>query len=273
MTTAPVYVRLGRHRNSSPKVTSPRLRLVCFGFAGGTITSLLSLAEAFPSWIEVWGAEYSGRGMRWRSPLIERIDPLLDDLSPGLARLSDLPIAMLGYSMGAHMAYRLALKASCAPVGVVVISARPPHRKVTDWPPHRLSDRELVARLRALGGMPAEILDNCALMESFMPVVRADLALCLDMNRFLPVRLPCPLFALQGADDRLLLDAEVPRWLDVAGGTEGKSKYMACLGGHFLHKGRETAVALAIADWLGTLIPEHPPMRVSLELTPALSDQ
>jgi surfactin synthase thioesterase subunit len=250
---APAYFRLGRQRGESLDIPSERLRLVLFGFAGGTITALLSLAKAFPSWIEVWGAEYPGRGLRWQTPLLESIDPLLDDLLPGLAQLSDRPVAMLGFSMGAHVAYRLAQRAATVPLGVIAISGRPPRRQVTDWPADRLSDADLIARLQALGGMPAEILDSRVLMESFMPVVRADLELCTDMNRFSPRRLPCPLLALEGTQDRLLIDAEVPRWLEVAGGPTGQSMHRAYPGGHFFHKGMESDVAQDIAHWLEVL--------------------
>ncbi|HYL18163.1 MAG TPA: alpha/beta fold hydrolase [Burkholderiales bacterium] len=249
----PGYFRLDRPRDGLSDAPGPRLRLVLFGFAGGTITALMSLAKAFPSWIEVWGAEYSGRGLRWQSPLLESLDLILDDLLPGLAQLSRQPVAMLGYSMGAHVAYRLALRTVRPPLGLVVVSGRPPRWGSSGWAEEDLSDGELIARLQALGGMPPEVLDSRVMMDSFMPVMRADLELCADMNRFAPRTLPCPLLVLEGTHDRLLVDADVPLWLNVAGGLPGQSLHRAYPGGHFFHKGTESGVARDIASWLTTL--------------------
>ena len=249
----PGYFRLDRPRDGAPDAPGPRLRLVLFGFAGGTITALMSLAKAFPSWIEVWGAEYPGRGLRWQSPLLESLDLILDDLLPGLAQLSRQPVALLGYSMGAHVAYRLALRTVRPPLGLVVVSGRPPRWGSSGWAEERLSDGELIARLQALGGMPPEVLDSRVMMDSFMPVMRADLELCADMNRFAPRTLPCPLLVLEGTHDRLLVDADVPLWLNVAGGLPGQSLHRAYPGGHFFHKGTESSVAREIASWLTTL--------------------
>ena len=260
--TVPGYFRLDRPRDGAPDAPGSRLRLVLFGFAGGTITALMSLAKAFPSWIEVWGAEYPGRGLRWQSPLLESLDLMLDDLLPGLAQLSRQPVAMLGYSMGAHVAYRLALRTVRPPLGLIVVSGRPPRWGSSGWVDERLSDGDLIARLQALGGMPPEVLDSRVMMESFMPVMRSDLELCADMNRFAPRTLPCPLLVLEGTYDRLLVDADVPLWLNVAGGLPGQSLHRAYPGGHFFHKGMEGGVARDIASWLTTLraaaISDHP---------------
>lgn len=254
--SAQAYVRLVRGGTlpQSPS-QAPRLRLVLFGFAGGTITALLSLAKAFPPCIEVWGAEYPGRGLRWQCPLIRAIDPLLDELLPGLHELADRPLALLGFSMGAHVAYRLALRATFAPVGMIAISARPPGPDADALRGEQLTDAQLIRCLKALGGTPARILNMPALMDRFMPVMRADLHLCAEMARFAARRLPCPLLFLQGREDVVLADAHTPRWLDVAGGTATQSLLRAWPGGHFFHKGVEGMVAGVIADWLDRLTP------------------
>lgn len=247
------YYKLGRNRPHAQDGVPSTLRLVLFGFAGGTVTALHCLADLLPSWIEVWGAEYPGRGMRWREPKVHTVNALLDDLQPGLMLLSDMPLALLGYSMGAHIAYRAALRAQnslhslCA---VITMSARPPVRKLDDWESECLTDMELIARLEALGGMPVEILNNSAMLEILLPVMRADLAVCADINNFTPARLPCPLLVMEGKNDCLLADAQASRWLEVAGQGKGQSCHRLYDGGHFFHKGKEARVANDIAEWL-----------------------
>lgn len=244
------YYKLGRSR-ASAEVETIRMRIVFFGFAGGTVTALHSIAEALPDWIEVWGAEYPGRGMRWRENPLSTVDALLDDLQAGLSLLADLPFAVLGYSMGAHIAYRLALRAHFATLrAMVVMSARPPISKFDNWESESLTDTQLIARLQALGGMPPEVLNSAVMLENFLPVIRADLAVCANLNNFTPKQLSCPLLMLEGENDRLLLDAEAHRWLEVAGDSDGLSSHRRYGGGHFFHKGIEQRVASDIAEWL-----------------------
>ncbi len=244
------YFKLGRRR-SVKTVLEPRLRLIMFGFAGGTVTALHSLAEALPTSIEVWGAEYPGRGMRWREKLNSGVDDLLADLRAGLYMLDELPLAFLGYSMGANVAYRLALSTTpknlCA---FIAMSARPPIHQADQWESAQLSDAQLIAKLDGLGGIPAEILNNSAILEEFLPVMRADLSVCADFSHFKVEPLPCPIFMLEGRDDKLLLNANAQLWLDVAGGDAQASKHRLYDGGHFFHKGREHHVAEELSTWL-----------------------
>lgn len=245
------YYLLNRRRRARAGNPPTRLRLAMFGFAGSTITSLLSLAEAMPPWIEVWGVEYPGRGMRWQTPLVAEIGLLADDLMPGLRELGRGPLALLGYSMGAHVATHMANVLESTPLGLVVVSARPPQAGATDWPAHGQSEEALVARLRALGGLPDEILANSVVMDGFLEVVRADLALCHDVDRCAPAAVGCPVLAMQGRDDHLLRDVAFGDWTALCDGP--LAVHSQCLqfdGGHFFHRGREDAVADAIAHWL-----------------------
>ena len=229
-----------------------RIRLVLFGYAGGRINALTSLVKQLPSWIEVWGAEYPGRGLRWKAELLNSAQPLLDDLTPGLRTLCDLPVVLLGYSMGANIAYRLGLNLPGQVLGVIAVSAPPPGQQVTDWRKH--SDQRLMEHLETLGGMPPEILSNSTIMEFFLPVVRADLACCLDINRLASPPLTCPILVMHGSADRMVSITEAPLWLKISGGQPEHSLCKAYQGGHFFHQGVEDTVALDIAGWLSELI-------------------
>jgi medium-chain acyl-[acyl-carrier-protein] hydrolase len=195
--------------------------------------------------------------MRWQTPLLAEIDVLVEDLMPGLRELGQGPLALLGYSMGAHVASHLAKALDSPPLGVVAVSARPPQSGVTDWPAREQSDEALVARLQVLGGIPDEILANTVVMDSFLKVVRADLALCRDMSRFPVDTVGCPLLAMRGDQDHLLLDVAFDDWLALGSGPS--AEHSRCLrfgGGHFFHKGKEDAVAGEISRWLARLAAE-----------------
>lgn len=244
------YYKLGRRRNKQSLI-AVRMRLVFFGFAGSTVTALHSLAEAMPEWIEVWGAEYPGRGMRWKETPLTCADTLIADLQPGLCMLDEMPLLLLGYSMGAHVAYRLALQTKLHHLsGLIALSARPPMHQFNQWDATSLNDTDLMARLDALGGMPKEVLSSEGILDNFLPVMRADLAVCADFNRRSVQVLPCKVLMLEGEDDRLLIDAEAKRWLEVAGGPSQDSMHRVYTGGHFFHKGREAPLAQDIACWI-----------------------
>jgi surfactin synthase thioesterase subunit len=225
------------------------------GFAGGTVTALRGLAQALGPGIEVWGLEYPGRGLQWRSPCQTRLAPLLENLLACVDALGGPPLVLLGYSMGAHLAYRIALSRPASVAALILLSARPPGHSGLDWLQHGMDDEALTQRLGSLGGIPPEVLANRVLMEGILPVMRADLSVCADLARQEPaatrLRLMCPLLALQGTQDRLLACTSMQEWLQVPQCQPELSRAMCYPGGHFFHRGIEARVATDIRDWLG----------------------
>lgn len=244
-----VYHRLSNTRNDGVKA---RIRLVLFGFAGGRIAGLMSLAKELPSWIEVWGAEYPGRGFRWKTHSVNSAPRLLDDLMPGLRALCDQPVVLLGYSMGANIAYRLGLNLPGQILGVIAASAPPPGQRVMDWRKH--TDQRLLEYLESLGGTPPEIMSCQAIMDIFLPVVRADLECCSDLDCLALQPLDCPILVMHGSADRMVNLTEVSRWLQLGSGRTDLPLCKVYPGGHFFHQGEEAKVALDIADWLSKLL-------------------
>ena len=240
------------HQLSSKRAdrTATTARIVLFGFAGGSISALLSLAKQLPRWIDVWGAEYPGRGLRWSSKPLDSTKTLLDDLLPGLRALSDQPVVLLGYSMGANIAYRLALELPGLVRGVIAASSPPPCRRTTEWDVKQSSDQVLLDHLISLGGIPPEILSNRTIMETFLPVVRADLSVCADMHNLSSPPLDCPILVIHGASDDLVGKGDAPLWLLASGGEPDHSHIKVYPGGHFFHHGAEQTVAADIARWL-----------------------
>ena len=249
----PVLYQIDRYRQHPPRPTAPTLRIIAFGFAGGSITALLPLGRTFPVDIEVWGIEYPGRGLRWQEAAVDRIEPLLAALLPELETRHELPTVFLGFSMGAHVAYHAALRLPELVRALVVMSARPPQYRVTDWPETPLTDSELIARMTALGGMPPEILANPGMLSLYLPVMHNDLALCHDLSRLPWAPLPCPVLAMQGKQDPLLRQVDLGRWLELSLAEPTRSAHRTWSGGHFFQKERESEISAAIADWLEPL--------------------
>lgn len=232
---------------------TPALRLVCFGFAGGSITALLPWLSHLPAGIEPWLAEYPGRGLRMDETACGTDAALLADLAPGLAELASQPFALLGYSMGgavaSHLASRLLATLGVRPAAFVAVSARGGHHNEDIVSLADADDDALLKRMLALGGIPAAILHVPEILQPFLSSLRSDLACCRDLARAGAPRLPCPVLLLRGERDPLLAADDEASWM-ARSAEPGQSQVLRLDAGHFLHHGRERALAQSLADWL-----------------------
>jgi medium-chain acyl-[acyl-carrier-protein] hydrolase len=102
---------------------------------------------------------------------------------------------------------------------------RDPRPRLYDLP-----DAQLIARLRALGGIPAGLLDARELIAMQLPLLRADLALN-ERYEYAPVaRLDVPLSAYGGVSDPKVNPAELRAWQEQ---TTGPFSVQLLAGGHF----------------------------------------
>src|SRR5438105_14018756 len=89
------------------RVRQPRLRLFCFPFAGGSVSTFVGWPALLPGDIEVWAAQLPGRAARIGEPAIGDMTLLLDRLEAAMAPALDRPFALFGHSMGAIIAFEL----------------------------------------------------------------------------------------------------------------------------------------------------------------------
>src|SRR5947209_18631278 len=125
----------------------PGLRLVCLPFAGGTPNSFRALARSVPAdWAVVAGGHRGVPGLEPNADAITAhyLAALRTDLyGSGI---------LLGHSMGAVIAYRLARTLGAAwPTGFTLVLSAPPN-EFPDW--HLLPDPELVVIARSFGLVP-----------------------------------------------------------------------------------------------------------------------
>lgn len=250
-------------------------RLLMLGFAGGSVTSLLSLAGAFADDVDVWGLEYPGHGVQWQRPLHRGMQPMIRDLIDSVEALTDMPLVLLGYSMGAHLGHRIALARPDLVHGLVIISARPPQDPDLSHTALDASDDELTARLKALGGLPDGVLSHPGLMSLFLPVMRADLSICAELgySGIHAARKPlvCPVMALQGNSDPICTGSGMHPWLGLSASGE-RNAFRSYDAGHFLHAGRERQIACDIDGWVrSSVLPVKHAMPPSIQSCNPLS--
>lgn len=198
----------------------PGVRLVCFPHAGGAASFFLPWAEALPEGVELLAVRYPGRQDRIAEPFAATMEELVDALTPACAPLLDRPVVFFGHSMGASVAYEVAVRlaADRSPgVALLCVSSRhgpgaaPPRR----FPAH-VDDEEFVARLLALGGTEQQALAHPELRRLILPGIRADYRL-LETYEPSAVTLPSLVVGYYGTSDQHVPEPAVRAWETVAG--------------------------------------------------------
>jgi surfactin synthase thioesterase subunit len=227
-----------------------RLRLFCLPHAGGGASAYRNWGPRLPAWIEACPVQLPGREDRLAEPAHDRVESLLAELAPAMAGHLDKPFALFGHSMGASIAHGLALelqRALGATARHVFVSARSaPHVPPAEPPIHGLPDGEFLAAMqRRYSGMPAgELLQNQKLLEIFLPLLCADLALSERYVHAQARPLPCPLTAFGGLSDPWVGADGLAEWAAQA----GSGFDLECFeGGHFYLAEAPQPVLAAIA--------------------------
>lgn len=193
-----------------------RLRLFCLPHAGGGASTFRGWPDALPPSVEVCPVQLPGRENRTSEPPFDRMEPLVEALAGAVLREAGLPFAVFGHSNGALIGFELArwLRRAGAPQPVHLF---PSGRRAPDVPrrtplTHTLPDDEFLADLRALGGIPEEVLAHPELLGMLLPLLRADVAL----NEMYEYReeppLELPITAYTGLADAKVTREDVEAW-------------------------------------------------------------
>ncbi|MCA9704325.1 MAG: thioesterase [Myxococcales bacterium] len=190
------------------------VELICFPYAGGGASLYRAWSRSLPAWITVRPVLLPGRESRFSEPALRSIDAMVDLALREVTPSSEC-FALFGYSMGALAAFELArrLRAEGRPRPCHLLLAAleaPLAAPVTSLA--RLPDAEFVQRLRELGTMPAEVLEEPELLELFLPVLRADFSAVADYEYVDQPPLRCPITVYGGHHDPLTSDAGLRAW-------------------------------------------------------------
>ncbi|HET7460172.1 MAG TPA: thioesterase domain-containing protein [Longimicrobium sp.] len=194
-----------------------RLRLLLLPHAGGGASAFRGWADAIAAdGVEVCPVQLPGRENRLGEPPFDRLPPLVEALAGALERWHDLPYAVFGHSIGSLVGFELARRAAAAgvpgPVHLFASARRAPGLPSRQRDIHQLPDAELLADLRALGGMPQALLDHPELMALVLPVLRADLALTETYTPTPGITIGAPITAYLGEGDEKVTVDEARAW-------------------------------------------------------------
>ena len=196
-----------------------RIELVCFHHAGGGAATFHPLRRA----LVAVGAEAAlttvtlpGRDSRFGEPRYADADACVRGIADELEDVLSGPHVLLGYSMGAILAYSISRQRLSrglrAPEAVIVAAYSAPG---VSGPMDDLDlddDDALIGELVRHGGIPDEILSRREWLELVMPVVRDDLRICQSYHPAADPPLPCPLYVFGGLDDPLAPPETLAGW-------------------------------------------------------------
>ncbi len=223
--------------------THPRVRLLCFSHAGGTALAFYKWPDKFPWNVQVCALQYPGRE-RHAGPFIRRIPDLMNEMTDALLPWLQGPVALLGHSLGAKIAFEFARRFRSRPgageiVHLFVSGCPAPHLRSCSDPIYNLPEAKFIERLANFGGTPREVLSHPELMQHLMPRLRADFELD-DTYTLEPEEpLVCPITAWAADSDDLVPPAQVEVWREH---TRGEFKCRIIKGGHFAFYEKEAEI-------------------------------
>jgi medium-chain acyl-[acyl-carrier-protein] hydrolase len=233
------------------------LRLFAFPYAGGSAAVYHAWRRLLPAEVHLCPVELRGRGTRISEAPLQNLDLLTASLADELAPFLEVPFAFFGHSMGALVAYeltRLLRNRGEALPRIVMVSGRPaPHCTPERRNLHLLSENDLKEELGRLDGTLAEILEHPELMDLFLPILRADFAVCERYRHSEESPLACPISAFGGLNDPDVSQKDVQAWHSH---TRGPFRARMFPGNHFFLNGeaREPLVRAVGEDLVRLLV-------------------
>lgn len=226
---------------------------------------------AFAGWqprvgrdIDVLPVRLPGREALLREEPIVDADRLVSELQRQFAPLLDSPTphAFYGHSLGALVAYRLALhraRAGLRPPRLLLVGACPapqlPLALLDARDPAQLTDEELLVAFGDEQSLPETLRRRPGRLAHTLATLRADLLLARSLRAAPADPLAVGLRAFAGRDDRLVSAAQVRAWRHC---TSGEFRLDSVPGAHFFVRGRE--LPHRIGDLLRGAVPAAPPV-------------
>jgi surfactin synthase thioesterase subunit len=252
-TPSPSAPRRG-HLTRLGGASAPRRRLFCVPFAGGGPAAYRLWANDLPSDIEVVAVQLPGRNPAAPAPPPDSVAEIVAILRPELEAVADVPFALFGHSLGALIAFELAVALERAPTTgpdrLFVSGRASPTKLFRGRSLHALGDDAFLDALsEQFGGVPEAVRAEPDLLALLLPALRADIR---TFETYAPLTdrdVRCPVHVYGGADDPSPRPDDLAGWQEVA---EQPITVRVFPGGHFyLNTARAELTADLARRWTG----------------------
>jgi surfactin synthase thioesterase subunit len=195
-------------------------KLVCFPFAGAGSSFFRPWATAMGALFQVTAVQLPGRENRFSEAPYRNVEQAILDLEPEIEGLVDgaSEIVVFGHSLGAVLAYELALRLNRSPAAAIsrlVVSGSPGPSRPRARRASGLSDKEFLAQVRDLAGYSHPSLEDPEMRELLLPVLRADVEMHEAYSSNGKSQLDMPVTSIRGRDDELVSAQETADWQEV----------------------------------------------------------
>ncbi|WP_151483657.1 thioesterase II family protein [Streptomyces albicerus] len=210
---------------------SPRARLICFPHAGGSANFYFQFARRFSD-LEVHGVQYPGRQDRRHERFRESIEELAGEIAELMGEWNDLPVVLLGNSMGALVAFEVTHRLEAtgnAPLSLFACGRVGPMLR-KDEGTHLKGDDAFLREMALLGGMGSELLQDDEILDLVLPPMRADYRMAETYSCAPGMQLSVPIHVHIGKADPKVNEDEAAEWKQC---TTGEFTLETHEGGHF----------------------------------------
>ncbi|MPQ34075.1 thioesterase [Clostridium estertheticum] len=211
-----------------------RIRLFCFGYAGGSSMFYKSWKNQLLDNIEIYPVELPGHGTRMSEDPCQSINDMVDDIFLKIKPYLYKPFALFGHSMGTiiitELLFKLQRQGYREPIHVFFSGRFPPHINEGKFI-SELPDKEFRQEIYQLGGTPKDLVENEELFNIFMPILRADYK-SIEDYRYLhkDAKWNINISVLYGKFDKEVEKYQYNEWENY---TTGTCCYYEFLGNHF----------------------------------------
>jgi medium-chain acyl-[acyl-carrier-protein] hydrolase len=228
-------------------------QLFCFSYAGGGASIFSDWGFHLKDFMEVLAVQLPGRESRFSEKLLSNIDDVVEQAALHINRVADRTFLLFGHSLGALIAYEVALRLSDqysrCPKQLIVsgkqsLDSPPRRKKIFDLP-----DASFIEELRKYNGTPELILQNEELRSLILPILRADITMFDCYKPGPKSRLDCPVTAFGGTDDPYVYPEDLQGWKDT---TNSTFNYHVFSGDHFFITGEGRSPVLETIKFIAS---------------------
>jgi pyochelin biosynthetic protein PchC len=236
-----------RHFHEAPQSGTT---LVCFPHAGGSASFYYPVSAALSPAVEVIALQYPGRQDRRHEACLSSIAEFADAAYRALEPLAGRPLAFFGHSLGATIAFEVAVRME-EQLGVTAVTLfasgrrAPSRRREEDV--HQRSDAGIVAEMQMLEATDARLFADSELLQLILPAIRSDYRAAETYLYEPGPKLGCPIIALVGDSDPKVSVEEARSWSEH---TASHFELRTFTGGHFFLTAHQAAVISLIANEL-----------------------